>query len=74
MYMIPRLVLLNKVTWYGNKMRTYTPMNSAKLHPVFVGPCVVVKVHSVVVKVHSEHVIAMQLDARGFREIVNHKI
>lgn len=49
-------------------------MNSAKLHPVFVGPCVVVKVHSVVVKVHSEHVIAMQLDARGFREIVNHKI
>lgn len=55
-------------------MRTYTPMNSAKLHPVFVGPCVVVKVHSVVVKVHSEHVIAMQLDVRGFRKFVKHNI
>jgi hypothetical protein len=37
----------------------------AKLQPIFIGPCVVVKVHS-------ELVIEIQLDARGSRKVVNH--
>lgn len=36
-----------------------------KLQPVYVGPCVVVKVHS-------ELVFEIQMDARGFRKVVNH--
>ncbi|XP_062596869.1 uncharacterized protein LOC134258359 [Saccostrea cucullata] len=37
----------------------------AKLQPVYIGPCVVVKVHS-------DLVFEIQLDARGQRKVVNH--